>query len=134
MITRTNTNDKNLQKYNMFVAQIGCAACGVIALSLFGPGWLARSAALSSCIAFMTITGSTHPPGKIPKTNYALRCRTAGISYVLYLLIIVLCTVIISGFSQLQACPFCLLMAPSFMICNFGTRFSLVRPVVPFFA
>ncbi|CAN6303998.1 unnamed protein product [Urochloa humidicola] len=50
------------KKYNMFVAQIGCAALGVLALSLFGPGWLARSAALSACIAFMTITGSTHPP------------------------------------------------------------------------
>ncbi|CAN6287218.1 unnamed protein product [Urochloa humidicola] len=50
------------KKYNMFVAQIGCAALGVLALSLFGPGWLARGAALSACIAFMTITGSTHPP------------------------------------------------------------------------
>ncbi|KQK13757.1 uncharacterized protein LOC104582693 [Brachypodium distachyon] len=50
------------KKYNMFVAQIGCAAIGVLALSLFGPGWLARGAALSACIAFMTITGSSHPP------------------------------------------------------------------------
>uniref|UniRef100_A0A0D9ZBR0 HPP transmembrane region domain-containing protein n=1 Tax=Oryza glumipatula TaxID=40148 RepID=A0A0D9ZBR0_9ORYZ len=51
-----------LQKYNMFVAQIGCAAFGVLALSLFGPGWLARGAALSASIAFMTITGASHPP------------------------------------------------------------------------
>uniref|UniRef100_A0A453H364 HPP transmembrane region domain-containing protein n=1 Tax=Aegilops tauschii subsp. strangulata TaxID=200361 RepID=A0A453H364_AEGTS len=51
------------KKYNMFVAQIGCAAIGVLALSLFGPGWLARGAALSASIAFMTITGSSHPPG-----------------------------------------------------------------------
>ncbi|KAI4998619.1 hypothetical protein ZWY2020_053961 [Hordeum vulgare] len=50
------------KKYNMFVAQIGCAAIGVLALSLFGPGWLARGAALSASIAFMTITGSSHPP------------------------------------------------------------------------
>ncbi|KAL6637120.1 hypothetical protein ACP70R_024692 [Stipagrostis hirtigluma subsp. patula] len=50
------------KKYNMFVAQIGCAAFGVLALSLFGPGWLARGAALSACIAFMTITGASHPP------------------------------------------------------------------------
>ncbi|KAL5663323.1 hypothetical protein ACJX0J_023431, partial [Zea mays] len=50
------------KKYNMFVAQIGCAALGVLALSLFGPGWLARGAALSACIAFMTITGASHPP------------------------------------------------------------------------
>ncbi|KAJ1294137.1 hypothetical protein BS78_01G122800 [Paspalum vaginatum] len=50
------------KKYNMFVAQIGCALLGVLALSLFGPGWLARGAALSACIAFMTITGASHPP------------------------------------------------------------------------
>ncbi|KAK3146452.1 hypothetical protein QOZ80_3BG0266430 [Eleusine coracana subsp. coracana] len=50
------------KKYNMFIAQIGCAAFGVLALSLFGPGWLARGAALSACIAFMTITGASHPP------------------------------------------------------------------------
>ncbi|ONM07813.1 Integral membrane HPP family protein [Zea mays] len=50
------------KKYNMFVAQIACAAFGVLALSLFGPGWLARGAALSACIAFMTITGTSHPP------------------------------------------------------------------------
>nr|ACG38406.1 HPP [Zea mays] len=50
------------KKYNMFVAQIGCAALGVLALSLFGPGWLARGAALSACIAFMIITGASHPP------------------------------------------------------------------------
>jgi hypothetical protein len=107
----------------MFVAQIGCAACGVLALSLFGPGWVARGAALSACIAFMTITGSAHPPGKIlNKRKYGLCCRTAGIYFT------------ISGLSQLQVCPFCLLMARSFTICNFGTRFSLVRPVVPFFA
>ena len=67
----TNTNAfrwKFLQKYNMFIAQIGCAAIGVLALSLFGPGWLARGAALSASIAFMTITGSSHPPGK-PSTE-----------------------------------------------------------------
>ncbi|XP_062212063.1 uncharacterized protein LOC133913046 isoform X2 [Phragmites australis] len=43
-------------------AKISCAAFGVLALSLFGSGWLARGAALSACIAFMTITGSSHPP------------------------------------------------------------------------
>ncbi|KAI4326646.1 hypothetical protein MLD38_031936 [Melastoma candidum] len=50
------------RKYNIFMAQIGCAAIGVLALSLFGPGWLARSAALSASIAFMIYTRSTHPP------------------------------------------------------------------------
>jgi len=74
MIINTNTGGNNLQKYNMFVAQIGCAAFGVLALSLFGPGWFARGAALSASIAFMTITGASHPPGKTPKTNISSGC------------------------------------------------------------
>jgi CBS-domain-containing membrane protein len=58
----------------MFIAQIGCAALGVLALSLFGPGWLARGAALSACIAFMTITGASHPPGKTPMRKTQSGC------------------------------------------------------------
>ncbi|KAK8705389.1 hypothetical protein V6N13_048992 [Hibiscus sabdariffa] len=50
------------RKYNMFMAQIGCAAIGVGAFTIFGPGWLARSAALAASIAFMIYTRSTHPP------------------------------------------------------------------------
>ncbi|GAB4845528.1 hypothetical protein Ancab_040131 [Ancistrocladus abbreviatus] len=50
------------RKYNMFVAQIGCAAIGVLAFSVFGPGWLARSAALAASVAFMIYTRATHPP------------------------------------------------------------------------
>lgn len=50
------------RKYNMFMAQIGCAAIGVLAFSLLGPGWLARSTALGASIAFMIYTRSTHPP------------------------------------------------------------------------
>ncbi|XP_062116426.1 uncharacterized protein LOC133830464 [Humulus lupulus] len=50
------------RKYNMFMAQIGCAAIGVLAFSVFGPGWLARSAALAASIAFMIYTKSSHPP------------------------------------------------------------------------
>ncbi|XP_078442283.1 uncharacterized protein LOC144711987 [Wolffia australiana] len=50
------------RKYNMFMAQIGCAAFGVLALYLFGPGWLARSTALAASVAFMIITRSIHPP------------------------------------------------------------------------
>jgi CBS-domain-containing membrane protein len=52
-----------VQKYNMFMAQIGCAAIGVLAFSMFGPGWLARSIAMAASIAFMIYTGATHPPG-----------------------------------------------------------------------
>ena len=52
-----------MQKYNMFMAQIGCAAIGVLAFTLLGPGWLARSSALAASMAFMIYTGSTHPPG-----------------------------------------------------------------------
>ncbi|KAK4402325.1 hypothetical protein Sango_0973200 [Sesamum angolense] len=51
------------RKYNMFVAQIGCAAIGVLAFSIFGPGWLARSAALAAALAFMIFTRAVHPPG-----------------------------------------------------------------------
>ncbi|XP_039007794.1 transmembrane protein DDB_G0273707/DDB_G0273361-like [Hibiscus syriacus] len=50
------------RKYNMFTAQIGCAAIGVAAFTIFGPAWLARSAALAASIAFMIYTRSTHPP------------------------------------------------------------------------
>lgn len=53
-----------VQKYNMFMAQIGCAAIGVLALALLGPGWVARSASLAASVAFMIYTRSTHPPGK----------------------------------------------------------------------
>ncbi|KAL0718349.1 hypothetical protein Bca4012_067671 [Brassica carinata] len=50
------------RKYNMFLAQIGCAAIGVVAFSVFGPGWLARSVALAVSIAFMVIARANHPP------------------------------------------------------------------------
>lgn len=50
------------QKYNMFVSHIGCAALGVIALAVFGPGWVARSVALAASVAFMIYSGSFHPP------------------------------------------------------------------------
>ncbi|KAJ8452362.1 hypothetical protein Cgig2_006167 [Carnegiea gigantea] len=50
------------RKYNMFMAQIGCAAIGVLAFSLLGPGCLARSVALAASIAFMISTKSNHPP------------------------------------------------------------------------
>ncbi|CAH2064968.1 unnamed protein product [Thlaspi arvense] len=50
------------RKYNIFMAQIGCSAIGVLALSIFGPGWLARSTALAASIAFMVIARANHPP------------------------------------------------------------------------
>ena len=49
----------------MFIAHIVCAAFGVLALSVFGPGWLARSISLAACVAFMIATGATHPPGRL---------------------------------------------------------------------
>ncbi|WOK91803.1 hypothetical protein Cni_G00494 [Canna indica] len=60
----TNPSAPAAKKYNVFVAQIGCAAFGVLALSIFGPGWLARAAALAASMAFMIATGSTHPPAR----------------------------------------------------------------------
>ncbi|XP_054805267.1 uncharacterized protein LOC129308234 isoform X1 [Prosopis cineraria] len=50
------------RKYNMFMAQIGCAAIGVVAFTMFGPGWLARSVGLAGCIAYMIYTRAIHPP------------------------------------------------------------------------
>ncbi|KAJ9560191.1 hypothetical protein OSB04_005351 [Centaurea solstitialis] len=50
------------RKYNMFMAQMGCAAIGVLAFSFLGPGWLARSTALSASLAFMIYTRAVHPP------------------------------------------------------------------------
>ena len=45
------------------MAQIGCAAIGVLALTIFGPGWLARSTGLAAAVAFMMYTRCLHPPG-----------------------------------------------------------------------
>ncbi|XP_047147353.1 uncharacterized protein LOC124819807 [Vigna umbellata] len=50
------------RKYSMFMAQIGCAAIGVLALTIFGPGWLARSASIAASVAYMICTNSVHPP------------------------------------------------------------------------
>ncbi|KAJ4890387.1 Integral membrane HPP family protein [Raphanus sativus] len=49
------------RKYNIFMAQIGCAAIGVLAFSILGPGWLSRSTALAASIAFMVIARANHP-------------------------------------------------------------------------
>ncbi|KAK4485697.1 hypothetical protein RD792_008341 [Penstemon davidsonii] len=50
------------RKYNIFVAQIGCAAIGVLAFAIFGPGWLARSTSVAAALAFMIFTRAVHPP------------------------------------------------------------------------
>ncbi|XP_027332940.1 uncharacterized protein LOC113847843 [Abrus precatorius] len=50
------------RKYSVFMAQIGCAAIGVLAFTIFGPGWLARSAGIAASIAYMIYTNSVHPP------------------------------------------------------------------------
>lgn len=52
-----------MQKYSMFMAQIGCAAIGVLAFAIFGPGLLAKSASVAACIAYMIYTDTVHPPG-----------------------------------------------------------------------
>ncbi|XP_010550652.1 PREDICTED: uncharacterized protein LOC104821456 [Tarenaya hassleriana] len=58
----TSPSSPAARKYNMFVGQIGCAAIGVLALTVFGPGWLARSSALAASIAFMVLARANHPP------------------------------------------------------------------------
>ncbi|GAU32828.1 hypothetical protein TSUD_208960 [Trifolium subterraneum] len=50
------------RKYNMLMAQTGCAAIGVLAFTLFGPGWLAKSASVAACVAYMIYTDTIHPP------------------------------------------------------------------------
>jgi CBS-domain-containing membrane protein len=50
------------RKYNMLMAQIGCAAIGVLVFTLFGPGWLAKSASVAACVAYMIYTDTIHPP------------------------------------------------------------------------
>ena len=63
----------------MFVAHIGCAALGVAAVALFGPGWLARATSLSASLAFMRLTGSLHPPGKSPSALVKTQCMCVDI-------------------------------------------------------
>ncbi|KAF6159933.1 hypothetical protein GIB67_033017 [Kingdonia uniflora] len=58
----TTPSSPAAKKYNMFMAQIGCGAIGVLAFYVLGPGWLARSTALAASIAFMIYTRSPHPP------------------------------------------------------------------------
>ncbi|RDY11900.1 Transmembrane protein [Mucuna pruriens] len=50
------------RKYNMFMAHVGCAAIGVLALTVFGPGWLSRSVSIAASVAYMICTNSVHPP------------------------------------------------------------------------
>lgn len=52
-----------MQKYNMLMAQIGCATIGVLAFIIFGPGLLAKSVSVAACVAYMIYTDTVHPPG-----------------------------------------------------------------------
>ncbi|KAJ1378440.1 hypothetical protein SESBI_47823 [Sesbania bispinosa] len=47
---------------SMFMAQIGCAAIGVLAFTILGPGLLAKCASVAACVAYMIYTGTVHPP------------------------------------------------------------------------
>ncbi|XP_058757185.1 uncharacterized protein LOC131630429 [Vicia villosa] len=50
-----------MKKYSMLMPQIGCAAIGVLAFTIFGPGWLAKIASVVACVAYMIYTDSVHP-------------------------------------------------------------------------
>ena len=52
----------------MVVAHMGCALIGILALLAFGPGWVARGAAVGASVAYMQFTGSLHPPGKMEES------------------------------------------------------------------
>ncbi|KNA09291.1 hypothetical protein SOVF_154980 [Spinacia oleracea] len=69
------------RKYNMFMAQIGCAAIGVIAFTLLGPGWLSRGASLAASIAFMIYTKSTHPPAASLPLLFIDGAKLHGLNY-----------------------------------------------------
>ncbi|CAN1235358.1 Transmembrane protein DDB_G0269096 [Linum perenne] len=69
------------RKYNMFMAQIGCAAIGVLAFSLLGPGWVARSTALAASIAFMIYTRSNHPPAASLPLLFIDGAKLHGLNY-----------------------------------------------------
>ncbi|KAG9129495.1 hypothetical protein Leryth_013071 [Lithospermum erythrorhizon] len=69
------------QKYNMFTAQIGCAAIGVIAFTILGPGWLARSTALAAAMAFMIYTRSVHPPAASLPLLFIDGAKLHGLNY-----------------------------------------------------
>ncbi|XP_031406415.1 uncharacterized protein LOC116215005 isoform X1 [Punica granatum] len=60
----TAPSSPGARKYNIFMAQVGCAAIGVLTFTIFGSGWLARATALAASIAFMIYTRSTHPPAR----------------------------------------------------------------------
>ena len=72
-----------MQKYNMFVSHIGCATLGVIALAVFGLGWVARNVSLAASVAFMIYSGSFHPPSVFPFIYPILRIG----SYTIFILI-----------------------------------------------
>ena len=50
----------------MFISHIGCETLGVIALVVFGLGWVSRSVSLAASVAFMIYSGSFHPPSVFP--------------------------------------------------------------------
>ncbi|CAI8583922.1 unnamed protein product [Vicia faba] len=75
-----------MQKYSMLMAQIGCAAIGVLAFTIFGPGWLAKSASVAACVAYMIYTDSVHPPAVSMPLLFidGVKLQTLSFWYVLY--------------------------------------------------
>lgn len=69
------------RKYNMFMAQIGCAAIGVLAFTLLGPGWLSKGAGLAASLAFMIYTKSTHPPAASLPLLFIDGAKLHGLNY-----------------------------------------------------
>eukprot|EP00270_Netrium_digitus_P005705 TRINITY_DN1763_c0_g3_i1.p1 TRINITY_DN1763_c0_g3~~TRINITY_DN1763_c0_g3_i1.p1 ORF type:complete len:152 (-),score=52.60 TRINITY_DN1763_c0_g3_i1:224-622(-) len=50
------------QKFNVFVAHIGCALISVLLLLLLGVTPLTKAVAVAACVVFMLFTSSLHPP------------------------------------------------------------------------
>lgn len=50
------------QPRNVLVGHVLSSAIGLLALQLFGPGWLGMAIAVGSAIALMMLTRTVHPP------------------------------------------------------------------------
>nr|AFK42191.1 unknown [Lotus japonicus] len=61
-------NAPSARKYSIFMSQIGCAVIGVLALTIFGPGLLAKSAS----VAALRCLHDLHRHGSSPSRSHAI--------------------------------------------------------------
>ncbi|CAK8575300.1 unnamed protein product [Lathyrus sativus] len=65
------------RKYSMLMAQIGCAAIGVLVFTMFGPGWLSKGPSVAACVAYMIYTvgrfQTPHPQYTVPESETVIQ-------------------------------------------------------------